>query len=462
MIPTMPSVHSRLAKTSLPPRLSLLIALTTSFVSTLGFVACSPGPERLAPIDAAPTLPPSASVAPPITPALSASVVAAPQASASAATSAAPEPPPPPAPSGPPEFARFHAALRDLERGVRKEHVRIAWLGDSHGQADFWSGALRDVLQKRFGKGGPGFVHIGWKNYRHEGVKLSVEDKWKVKPKAPAGPSKSEDGVFGLGGILTTSFAGVGRAYVQVSDEQLEGKLTWDLCYRLHSADEQFQMMLDSGPKKTIGAAKKDPVNQLQHLLLTTAGRDRLTVWPTRGTPDFCGVIIERDPAEHPGVVVDTLGINGARLSTPLAWNEAAFGAEIVRRKPALVILEYGTNESGDARVDPAKYTKRVGQLMERIRKFVPDTDCVVLAPTDRTETVERTPKVRDALKNGAQEAQCSFWDTYAHMGGAGSIRAWSQEANPRASKDGIHLMPRGYRELGEALAAHVLQGLSK
>mgnify|MGYP002147570948 CR=1 FL=1 len=456
----MPSAPSPTRNASLQPSLSLLFGLVASFVSTIGFVACSPGPERLAPIDAATTLPPSASIAPVITPAPSASVAIAPETTASAAEPPPPAPPPPPA--GPPELARFHAALRDLERGARKEHVRIAWFGDSHGQADFWSGALRDVLQKRFGKAGPGFVHIGWKNYRHDGVKLSVEDKWKVKPKSPAAPSKSEDGVFGLGGILTTSFAGVGRAYIHVSDEQLEGKLNWDLCYRLNSAGEQFQMTLDSGTKKTIGATKTEPANQLQHLLLTTTTRDRITVWPTRGTPDFCGVIIERDPTERVGVIVDTLGINGARLTTPLGWNEAAFGAELVRRKPALVILEYGTNESGDAQVDPAKYTKRVVQLMERMRKFVPDTDCVVLAPTDRTETVERTPKVRDALQNGAKEAQCSFWDTYAHMGGAGSIRAWSREDNPRASKDGIHLMPRGYRQLGEALAAHVLQGLSQ
>lgn len=459
---TMTSVPPRNRRALQHPRLSFLMGLTASFVSTLGFVACSPGPERLGPVDAAPNLPPSPSVAPAIaiTPAPSASVAVAPETTASAPETSPPPPPPPP--PGPLEFARFHAALRDLERGARKEHVRVAWFGDSHGQADFWSGALRDALQKRFGKGGPGFVHIGWKNYRHDGVKISVENKWKVKPKAPTAPSKTEDGVFGLGGILTSSFAGVGRAYVQVSDAQLEGKLSWDLCYRLHSADEQFQLTLDSGTRKIVGAAKNETVNQLRHLLLSSTGQDRITVSPVRGTPDFCGVIIERDPADHPGVVLDTLGINGARLSTPLGWNEAAFGAEFVRRKHALVILEYGTNESGDAQVDPAKYTKRVVQLMERMRKFVPEVDCLALAPTDRTETVERTPRVRDAIQKGAQEAGCSFWDTYTHMGGAGSIRAWSQEANPRASKDGIHLTQRGYRELGEALATHVLQGLSK
>src|SRR5262245_39409172 len=67
--------------------------------------------------------------------------------------------------SSTPELARFHAALNQLERKQRKDHVRILWLGDSHGQADFWSGQLRKSLGERFGKGGPGFVHLGYKNY---------------------------------------------------------------------------------------------------------------------------------------------------------------------------------------------------------------------------------------------------------------------------------------------------------
>ncbi|HKX39416.1 MAG TPA: hypothetical protein VJN20_12230, partial [Burkholderiales bacterium] len=59
-------------------------------------------------------------------------------------------------------LANFYDALSALDRGERKEHVRIAWLGDSHAQADFWTGYLRRALQKRFGNGGPGFVHLGY------------------------------------------------------------------------------------------------------------------------------------------------------------------------------------------------------------------------------------------------------------------------------------------------------------
>jgi len=51
------------------------------------------------------------------------------------------------------------------------------------------------------------------------------------------------------------------------------------------------------------------------------------------------------------------------------------------------------------------------------------------------------------------------FWDTYAVMGGKGSILSWRAESPPRAGSDGVHLAARGYRELGQKLAADLMAG---
>jgi lysophospholipase L1-like esterase len=421
----------------------------------LGLAGCAGGQDGTPP-DAAPAAAKSAAPAPAPTPTVTASSSAAPVETAAVAT---PEPTPELL-AGEPELARFHAALRDVARGARKDHVRMLWFGDSHGQADFWTGALRDAIQKRYGKAGPGFVHLGWKAYRHDGVKLSVEGKWKIAPKQPAASSRTGDGMFGLGGLVTAGELGSGRARVQVTDEGLSGRLSWDLCYRLRTDTDELKVVLGAGPPTIVRVTPTEPAGPLRHLVLATEGRETLAVTPTGGGPELCGVVIEADPSERPGVVLDTLGINGARFGTPLAWEEAQFGAELARRKPSLVILEYGTNESGDYKADMSKYTDRLVRLVERIRKFAPDTDCLALAPTDRADTRDRTPLVRDAIREGAQKAGCSFWDTYAVMGGDGSITAWGAEASPRAAKDGVHLTPRGYRTLGESLATHLLRGL--
>ena len=109
--------------------------------------------------------------------------------------------------------------------------------------------------------------------------------------------------------------------------------------------------------------------------------------------------------------------------------------------------------------MNSAAYTTHLTDVMARVRAASPRSDCLVLAPTDRADTLERTPLVRDALQQAARAAGCGFWDTYATMGGKGSILAWRAEMPPRAAADGVHLSMRGYRDLGDKLAADVLAG---
>lgn len=369
------------------------------------------------------------------------------------------------------ELARFYSALDGLENHTRKEHVRILWLGDSHGQADFWSGRLRSALQKRFGNGGPGFVYIAFKGYRHDGVEVAIKDKWQMLPRGPSTSVPTADGIFGLGGVLTSPKNAGASASVEVMDSTLPKKLQWDLCYRLSKPTDVVSVSLPGYPDFTLrhpaGAAmpEKPP---LLHASFTTDTAvqvakpknkgPRLTVSPGSGYPAFCGVSIETDPAESPGVVLDTLGINGARYTTALAWDEEAWVSEYVRRSPSLVIFEYGTNEAGDVGVKAETYADKVGKLVARIRKKKPDTDCVVLAPTERADQEERSARVRDILRDAARANVCAFWDTIATMGGKGAMRAWRDANPPRGAKDGIHLTVRGYFELGDKLAVDLLK----
>ncbi|MFT3767423.1 MAG: GDSL-type esterase/lipase family protein [Minicystis sp.] len=357
------------------------------------------------------------------------------------------------------ELDRFYAALRDLEKHARREHVRIAWLGDSHGASDLWSGPLREALQKRFGDGGPGFIHVGYKAYRHEGMRIEVKGKWATTPKGPSTPVRTGDGVFGLGGVLLAGTEGP-RAVITVTDTALPPTLTWDFCYKLGSPQDEIQLSLTGQPDQTIKAAPGVKLGTLQHLVLQSTGPSpTLRTYPSGGQPHYCGVVIEADPKTSPGVVLDTLGINGARLTTPLAWSEPEWVAEVSRRPPALVILEYGTNESGDFVVKTETYVENLRRVLARVRAASPDSDCLVLAPTDRADTLERTPLVVEALRAAARASSCMFWDTYAVMGGKGSIIAWRSETPPRAGPDGVHLRARGYRDLGEKLTAEVMAG---
>ena len=78
--------------------------------------------------------------------------------------------------------------------------------------------------------------------------------------------------------------------------------------------------------------------------LIAVATWTRITSWANSLSRIF-GMSLERN---NPGVVIDTLGIPGARASTQLLWNEALQREHMQRRKPNLVVLAYGTNETGD------------------------------------------------------------------------------------------------------------------
>jgi lysophospholipase L1-like esterase len=435
-----------------------LAALAVTIGSGIIVLTCGTAHEQAPP----PATPPVLASAAEESPLPTSTAAAAPPLEAPIPTASAD---PAPAPTGPAqrtgghELDNFYGALRELEKHTRSEHVRVAWLGDSHGASDFWSGSLRTALQKRFGNGGPGFVNLGHKGYRHDGVKMEVGSKWHSRPKAASTSIASGDGIFGLGGFLMHSEDGGARSLLKlpVQDPPLPATLTWDLCYKLVTRKDEIEVKIDGAVAGKI-PAPSEARGPLHHRVFTSkTAQPAFQVTLTAGLPELCGVVIEADAATQPGVVLDTLGINGARLTTPLAWNQASWVAEVARRSPSLVILEYGTNESSDYSIDPAVYTARLADVMARVHLASAKSDCLVLAPTDRGDTQDRTPRVRDALEQAAKAVGCGFWDTYKIMGGKGSILAWRAETPPRAGGDGVHLTMRGYHDLGDKLAADVL-----
>lgn len=394
-------------------------------------------------------------------PPLPTATAAEPSASAPAVATADASAPPLPVPGSPGhELDRFYAGLRALEKHTRKQHVRVVWLGDSHGAADLWSGPLRAALQARFGDGGPGYVHVGYKANRHEQMKVEIKGHWAVHPRGPSTAVRTGDGTFGLGGVLVSGAEDGARVTLAVADRGLPPTLAWDFCYKPTTDHDEIQLSATGLPDRILKSDPGAPQGTLRHVAFTTTtASPSLRVLPLGGHPGLCGVTIETDPAAQPGVVLDQLGINGARMITPLAWNEAAWVAELARRPPALAILEYGTNESGDHVIRAETYVENLKKVMARVHAASPDCDCLVLAPTDRADTLDRTPLVRDALREAARVSGCGFWDTYAVMGGRGSIVAWHAESPPRAGADGVHLTARGYRDLGDRLSTDVLSG---
>lgn len=356
-----------------------------------------------------------------------------------------------------PELTKFHAALNELEKKTRKDHVRVLWLGDSHGQADFWSGQLRKSLSERFGKGGPGYVHLGYKNYRHDGLKLDIRGKWRMRPKKPVSPKRQGDGVYGLGGLMMSGYDDSPRVELTLADLPPSEQVRYDLCYRFVEKDDALAISIGGAPEKTF-YAKDVTRNVVEHMQLTGKSEEAFVVRPI-GRTDLCGVVVETDPAKRPGVVVDTLAINGARYGTALAWDGAAWQSEVARRKPNLVVLEYGTNEAGDLNPAYAKVGKQVGELLGRVRAVSPDVECIVVSPTDRGDAESKVTEMRKSIMASAKELGCFWFDPWELLGGEGAFKKLAQTPDGKVQKDEIHLTIKGYRELGKTMFESVMSG---
>ena len=329
------------------------------------------------------------------------------------------------------------------------------WLGDSHAAADFWPDAVRKPLQARFGAGGPGFVYVGLGAYRHAGVKVVRDGTWHVEPRQPSLWMRQDDGVFGLGGMRAVPADARSRMTLELSESAIRGSAKWDLAFRLPTSKAKFRVDVKGEGSRAVDS-KAYPAGSVGHLEWQTKPGATVVLDGASGDPEIFGVIVE---STEPGVVVDTLGINGARIATPLAWEAEPWLDAAKRRHPSLAVLAYGTNEVGD-QVAARRYGPELASLVERVRQAAPETDCLVVGPTDREgpdwTTLPRVAEIDAVERETAVRAGCAFFSAFDAMGGEGSLKRWADQNPPLAGTDHVHLTPRGYAELGAKMQAEL------
>lgn len=375
---------------------------------------------------------------------------AAPQPVASVATNPAPEAAAPPA-GELAELTGFFRALSELERGARRDHVRILWLGDSHSAADFLPNAVRGALAARFGMGGPGFIHAAVRHNRHSNARVEQLGRWRAEPLAPSSNQRQGDGVYGLGGMRLRGEPPECRISIELLPGAVRDRAQWQVLYRLPQRARLRARIGAQGPRELDSALGP---GRVQRARFSGAPRDKLKIEVVAGGPELFGVIVE---GSEPGVVLDTLGINGARLATPLAWDEAAWIEQVEARRPDLVVMAYGTNEAFEKR-PVARYREHLKALVERWRRAAPEASCLVLGPPDGAFRQRARISEMDALlRAGAGELGCAYFGFASAMGGAGSFERWARAWPALASTDRVHLTPKGYVELGRMLATRLL-----
>jgi lysophospholipase L1-like esterase len=364
----------------------------------------------------------------------------------------------------PSALRRFFESLARLESGQAQDDVRIVQFGDSHTAADIQTAAVRRALQARFGDGGRGFVPIGrpWKKYFQDGVRVGMSTEWAPEKGKIEHGKLVGDGMYGLSGIGLFTRQHGARAWTDVNAKTSRA----ELFYLEQPNGGAFDVLVDGVRVVRVATRDDKTASAFRTFDLNEASAHQVEVRAV-GDGDVRVFGISLDRAQH-GVVLDALGIIGARITTALSWNEQHWAEQLRHRAPALVVLAYGTNESTDLDMPQYVYERQLVDALGRVARAVPGASCLLLGPPDRAIDTKdgwvSAPKILEIVavqRRVADAAGCAFYDQLAAMGGQGSIAQWATEETPRAQKDRVHLTRDGYAQVGGSFASDMMRAYS-
>jgi lysophospholipase L1-like esterase len=360
--------------------------------------------------------------------------------------------------------AFFHA-LELAEAHDARGRVGVVQFGDSHTAADEWTGSLRQRLQQRFGDAGRGFVLAGH-IHRHaqSDVRAGHSGAWTVRTGLPSAASEP----LGLEAVRMIGATHESVAWVSTCATCTVGQTTsrFDVYYRATASGGALEARVDNGAWTSIDTHSRpdDRTDLHVHRIDVVDGDHRLELRPAaHAEVQLFGVALERTV---PGVVLDAFGVEGAQALHLEQRDWRGLGAQLARRDPRLVILQFGTNDAANAHLDLGRFEERVATLVQRVRASTPCASVLVLGPPDMNERIaasaapeaapsgaptslwQTTPRLYDVIaaeRSAAASVGAAFFDTFSAMGGNGMMDRLTQQTPRLAYGDHIHLTPRGY-----------------
>ncbi|NRB62311.1 MAG: LysM peptidoglycan-binding domain-containing protein [Saprospiraceae bacterium] len=378
----------------------------------------------------------------------------------------------------------------------KRQRVSIAHIGDSHIQADYLPGVLRQLFWSDFGYAGRGLVFpyrlagthgpldyewIGtndWvvrrRTYQKNGPPIGVSGmglqaqnekisiQYTTKPEALPfnrivvyGDTMSNWEILALDQTIPP-LVPAAWAYHQVSaGETLYGLSKQYECsiYDLQRWNNLSGHHIQAGQVLKI---KPLPLqNQTTRLTQLAASPGiyhttlrypvrafHLKAYNTNG-PELYGVQLEN--TSESGVLYHMIGVNG---TTYFHYNrDKLFIQQLAILDPALIMIHLGTNEALQKSFSDELIWKEVLRFLQKLKENIPDAAILISTSPDAGKQnrtlLENPSRMRSVLLRAAERENIAIFDFYALMGGKGSIYKWKEKG--LAHKDYIHFTKKGY-----------------
>ena len=339
----------------------------------------------------------------------------------------------------------FYRSLLRTERREGDSVTTILHYGESPTSADMITADARRLLQSRFGDAGHGFVLIAkpWAWYSHNGVVLKASG-WRIDP---ASSTNLKDGFYGLGGVSFTGSAG-SRSEIRILDRT---HTHVEVSYLAQPGGGRFAVLSGGQPLGEVDTQSEAPWPGFARFDLPPQAGE-VVIQGLDGPIRLFGLTLLK---AAPGVVYHSLGLNGAYSEVIGRRFDLEHWREQIRHyHPDLIVINYGTNETGHS-VFPEKWYEGVWKrALERARDAAGETPLLVMSPMDvgtrgesgEITTLQALEQLMAVQRRVALAQNIPVYNTFLAMGGAGTMARW-YEATPRlVSADYIHPTPAGAR----------------
>jgi lysophospholipase L1-like esterase len=365
----------------------------------------------------------------------------------------------------------FYASLARTDARQAGAVTRITHYGDSPITNDGITSTVRRLMQEQYGDAGHGFILLDrpWAWYGHQAITFTSGGGWDDNPMGPG----SNTGEFGLGGVsFTANGPGKYARFAPASTGGTGKNFSRMEVYYLHEpGGGQFNVSVNNEDSQTVATAGDAPTSGFFEIKARQQGENTFEVKSAGGSVRLFGAVLEND---GPGVVYDSLGVNGAYAGLLVtAMNEGHWVEQLRHRNPNLVVINYGTNESQYASPDQMqRYEKDLREVIRRVREALPNVSILVVSPMDRGKrvpggkivTLPAIPMIVEMQRRVALEEHCAFFNTFQAMGGEGTMAKWAAGTgkNHLVGGDLTHPTAEGAEIVGSLIYEAIKDGYTK
>lgn len=353
----------------------------------------------------------------------------------------------------PTALARFFQALDS----AKQKQVRVVHIGDSHVQADWITGYVRNKYQQRFGHGGRGMVFPYACANTHSAYDYNSYSygNWAYAKNV------QEDPAYDLGLSGATVATADEKAWFKFvfTDDALKPSFT-QLDLYLERRTSSFDLVVQLGERDTFhvdvwpdSLVDSTQIEDSLHVRLQLPEvSDTLSIYVKKQRPEqkrleFYGLSLS-NPGDS-GVLYHSVGINGAGYTDVMRQN--LMYDQLKQIQPQLVIIDFGANDFDYRYYKKDALKANLSSIIDAVRKALPGVSILVTNVQDayrRWHNLIECSWFAVHTREVAMAKGCAYYDYYHVAGGRYSMLQWRSYG--LAKSDKVHLKPGGYYLKGD------------